>query len=67
MKAKVYLTEVVTREVIVDIPNEVEPSGAEEYVEGYIHGYIHDSYDWKLSDIIEDDTIIDSITLETLN
>lgn len=67
MKAKVYLTEVVTREVIVDIPSEVKYSEVEEYVEGYIHGYIDDSYDWRVSDIIEDDTTIDSITLETFN
>ncbi len=67
MKAKVYLTEVVTREVIVDIPSEVKYSEVEEYVEGYIHGYFNGSYDWPVSDIIEDDTTIDSITLDVLN
>ena len=64
MKAKVYLTEVVTREVTVDIPNEVKSSEVEEYIEGYIHGYFNGSYDWKISDIIKDDTTIESITLE---
>ena len=56
-KATVYVEEIVSRRVEVEIPDGLD---AGNYIEDYIMGYIDDSYDWNVSDIVEDNnTIVD--------
>ena len=54
-KATVYVEEILSRTVEVEIPDGLD---AGVYIEDYIMGFIDDSYDWDANDIVEDNTVI---------
>lgn len=60
----VKLTETVERITEVSVPDDIHDLSVREYVENYIHGYIEGSYDYRVSDIVEDEIIIHDIQLE---
>ena len=65
-RVKVEFTEIVERVAMVEVPDNVPASDVNEYIENYIRGYVDDSYDWAVSDIIQDETIINNILIEDL-
>ena len=65
-KVKVEFTEIVNRVAMVEVPDNIHVDHIDKYVEDYIRGYVDDSYDWRVSDIVEDDTIINHILIEDL-
>lgn len=58
---EVRLTEIVKRVTTVEVPDNIPTDGINEYIENYIYGCIDDSYDWRVSDIVEDKTTIVNI------
>ena len=63
-RVKVEFTEIVDRVTIVEVPDYIPTGGINEYVENYIHGYVDDSYDWAVSDIVQDETVIHHVLIE---
>ena len=63
-RVKVEFTEIVERVTIVEVPDNIPKDGINEYVENYIYGYVDDSYEWSLSDIVQDETVINHILIE---
>ena len=63
-RVKVEFTEIVERVTIVEVPDDIPTDDVNEYVENYIYGYVEDSYEWALSDIVQDETIINHILIE---
>lgn len=59
----VKLTETVERTTEVAVPDNIHDLSVREYVENYIHGYVEESYDYRVSDIVEDEVIIHDIHL----
>lgn len=63
-KVKVEFTEVVERVTTVEVPNDMPTDAINKYVEDYIYGYVEDSYEWAISDIVQDETTINHILIE---
>ena len=63
-RVKVAFTEVVDRVTIVEVPDDIPTGDINEYVENYIYGYVDDSYDWAVSDIVQDETVIHHVLIE---
>lgn len=65
-RVKVEFTEIVERVTMVEVPNNVHVGNINEYIENYINGHVDDSYEWAISDIIKDETVINNILIEDL-
>jgi hypothetical protein len=63
-RVKVAFTEIVDRVTIVEVPDDIHAGDVNEYVENYIYGYVDDSYDWAVSDIVQDETVIHHVLIE---
>jgi hypothetical protein len=61
---KVEFTELVERVTTVEVPNDMSTDAINKYVEDYIYGYVEDSYEWAVSDIVQDETTINHILIE---
>ena len=65
-RVKVEFTEIVKRVTMVEVPSNVHLGNINEYIESYINGRVDDSYDWAISDIVKDETVINNILIEDL-
>ena len=63
-RVRVAFTEIVDRVTVVEVPDGIPTGDVNEYVENYIQGYVDDSYDWAVSDIVQDETVIHHILIE---
>lgn len=63
-RVKVEFTEIVERVTIVEVPDDIPTDKINEYVENYIYGYVDASYEWAVSDIVQDETVINNILIE---
>lgn len=63
-RVRVAFTEIVDRVTVVEVPDDMPAGDVNEYVENYIQGYVDDSYDWAVSDIVQDETVIHHVLIE---
>jgi hypothetical protein len=63
-RVRVAFTEIVDRVTIVEVPDGIHAGDVNKYVEDYIYGYVDDSYDWAVSDIVQDETVIHHVLIE---
>ena len=63
-RVRVAFTEIVDRVTVVEVPDDMPAGDVNEYVENYIQGYVDDNYDWAVSDIVQDETVIHHVLIE---